>query len=330
MDYYSDTIKKRENNFVLETGSRFYNKSVLIGPWFGEIGYEILYWIPFLRWCLAKKIFRKTDVTVVSRGGVRDWYAGIFTDYIEIFDYIDPIDYSAVTAKRVSTHNTQKAIEISESEINFLHDCNIDSSKYTILHPSFMYRFYEGCFRAKGGRAPLEVVRRTARLSRFLCDSGVNSYLPDNYVVVKFYTRSSFPASQSNLDFVTSLIKKLALTDNVVVLDSIDEFDEHKTFPFAALSERVFFPLRKIRPSSNLKVQTEILANADRCYCTYGGFSYLSIMLGIPCLSFKSSDDSLNSVHEFRAIEVSRELETTFYISDLNDKDVTTKLFRSL
>ena len=37
----------------LEARAASWNEPVIIGPWIGEVGYELLYWIPFLRWILA-------------------------------------------------------------------------------------------------------------------------------------------------------------------------------------------------------------------------------------------------------------------------------------
>ena len=42
---------------------------IVVGPWLGEVGFELLYWIPFLRWALAEAGIAADRVTVVSRGG---------------------------------------------------------------------------------------------------------------------------------------------------------------------------------------------------------------------------------------------------------------------
>ena len=59
-------------------------RTLVVGPWLSEVGYEALYWVPFLRW--VKEAFRldASRVVAVSRGGVGSWYEGIAGRYIEI------------------------------------------------------------------------------------------------------------------------------------------------------------------------------------------------------------------------------------------------------
>src|SRR5687767_12158802 len=47
---------------------------ILAGPWLAEVGYEVLYWVPFLRWVQDAYRIAPGRLTVVSRGGVNEWY----------------------------------------------------------------------------------------------------------------------------------------------------------------------------------------------------------------------------------------------------------------
>src|SRR5438046_809661 len=58
---------------------------ILAGPWLGEIGYELLYWIPYLRWLREGVAGFSERLTVCSRGGVDSWYADLTPRYIEVF-----------------------------------------------------------------------------------------------------------------------------------------------------------------------------------------------------------------------------------------------------
>ena len=42
------------------------HEDIIVGPWTGEVGFELLYWIPFLGW-LAEQGLAQRRVTVVSR-----------------------------------------------------------------------------------------------------------------------------------------------------------------------------------------------------------------------------------------------------------------------
>ena len=50
---------------------------VLAGPWLGEIAFELLYWLPFLRWALSEFPGLRDRLVVLSRGGAGPWYQGI-------------------------------------------------------------------------------------------------------------------------------------------------------------------------------------------------------------------------------------------------------------
>src|ERR1700745_694151 len=64
--------------------------TVLVGPWLSEVGYETLYWVPFLRWVKAAFRLDPSRVVAVSRGGVGSWYEGIAARYVEIWDHVEP------------------------------------------------------------------------------------------------------------------------------------------------------------------------------------------------------------------------------------------------
>src|SRR5215471_21240781 len=58
-------------------------RPLVAGPWLSEVGYEALYWIPFLRWVKAAFRLDPARVVAVSRGGTRSWYEGIAARYVE-------------------------------------------------------------------------------------------------------------------------------------------------------------------------------------------------------------------------------------------------------
>ena len=47
---------------------------ILVGPWISEVGYEVLYWVPFLRWVSAAYRIPPERFIVMSRGGTASWY----------------------------------------------------------------------------------------------------------------------------------------------------------------------------------------------------------------------------------------------------------------
>ena len=84
-------------------------RTIVVGPWLSEVGFETLYWVPFLRWVKAAFRLDPARVMAVSRGGVASWYDGIAGRYVEIWDEVDPAEFARRTAERGAT----KQLEVS-------------------------------------------------------------------------------------------------------------------------------------------------------------------------------------------------------------------------
>ena len=73
---------------------------IIAGPWLSEVGFEVLYWIPFLRWFEDRFRVDRERVVAVSRGGVAGWYADVAGAYVEIFDHCAPDMFHARNSER--------------------------------------------------------------------------------------------------------------------------------------------------------------------------------------------------------------------------------------
>src|SRR4051812_27014447 len=47
---------------------------VLVGPFTGEVGFELLYWLPLVRWAVREFPALEGRLVVISRGGVSHWW----------------------------------------------------------------------------------------------------------------------------------------------------------------------------------------------------------------------------------------------------------------
>src|SRR5215510_800169 len=64
--------------------------SILVGPWTGEVGFELIYWAPFVRWFVAEYGIDPRQLTIYSRGGTQAWYAMPGSGYVDIFELATP------------------------------------------------------------------------------------------------------------------------------------------------------------------------------------------------------------------------------------------------
>ena len=77
---------------------------IVVGPWLAEVGYEVLYWIPFLRWFQDAHGVPRERLIVVSRGGLDALYRPMAGGYVDLFDLATPQELAARNAERRATH----------------------------------------------------------------------------------------------------------------------------------------------------------------------------------------------------------------------------------
>ena len=250
--------------------------TVVVGPWLSEVGFEALYWLPFLRWVKAAFRLDPSRVVAVSRGGVASWYAGIADRYIEIWDEIAPDEFAKRTVERGAT----KQLEISEFDRDVIRAVERRvGGRVAVLHPSLMYRLF-GLFWS--GQRALSFLDAHTRYEPMappqLIDAG---RLPREYVAVKFYAARSLPDTAEIRRTLAWFVESLAERTSVVLLDTGLVLDEHSDYAFDP-SSRIVSAKEWMTPANNLGVQTQIIAGAKAFLGTCGSVAWLAPMLGVP------------------------------------------------
>ncbi len=268
-------------------------RPVMVGPWTGELGYELLYWIPMIRWAVERRPELADRIHVVSRGGTASWYGDLGARYVDILSLVDREQYvlqRSVQKQRKHTQFDASLMTAAQKHFGF---------KGKWLHPSALFTAY---FRAVKShrRAFVEAVRPTASgaeglmsVYRPLDPSTIprDAALPERYVAVRFYHRESFPSDGHGERWVRDVLDELRNRIDVVLLDGGAPMDEHRDV--APVSKGQVPP-----PESNLERQTGVIAHAQAFVGTYGGLSYLAPMLGKSSLAFSSADAGLQPWHE--------------------------------
>lgn len=274
-------------------------RPVIAGPWTGEVGYELLYWIPLLAWATRVEPRLAEQLYVVSRGGAQPWYANLGAAYVDVLDLSPLEEYLERRTPQKQRRQTEYEAELlARAGEHFALDSAVG------LLPSELFEVYFGGVKAD----PMVYARR-------LCSAGDGTlgwtsdyrplpvervgrpdWLPERYVAARFYHRESFPQDARVERFVAEVVATLAETTEVVLLDSGARMDEHAD---ATTGEGpVHRMTRHVKPRSNLAQQTEVIAHADGFVGTYGGLSYLPPMLGVPSLAFSSTVVGLQPWHD--------------------------------
>lgn len=267
---------------------------IVVGPWLSEVGYEVLYWIPFVRWVKAAYRLDPEQLIVVSRGGVASWYGDIAAHYVEIFDHLDPGAFAVKNLDRTAADGTVKQYATSalDEEILAAVKRSLGLSRVQVLHPSLMYRLFKQFW---SGHRPLGFMDSRTRYALVTAPQFVDvSGLPEEYVAVKFYAAKSMPDTPHTREMLRAMLAALAEQTPLVVLDSGLSVDDHEDYLFKD-SSRIVSARHLMMPKNNLGVQTQIIARARAFVGTCGSVAWLAPMLGVDTMAVLADAKFLHS-----------------------------------
>jgi hypothetical protein len=251
-------------------------RPIVVGPWLSEVGFETLYWIPFLHW--VKAAFRLPDdrVIAVSRGGVASWYAGLASTYVEMWEHLDPAEYARRNAERgVTKHYGLSALD---EDVLAAVARRLGTRDFDVIHPGLMYRLFTLYW---SGHRGMGFVDQHTRFTRHAIDPVIDpALLPREYIAVKFYAAQSLPDTPQVRAVLRRIVASLAEQMPVVLLDTgLVLEDDHADYTFGEAD--VISARRWMTPQTNLGVQTQIAAGAKAFVGTCGSIAWLAPRLGV-------------------------------------------------
>lgn len=270
---------------------------ILVGPWISEVGFELLYWIPFLNWAINTYGLDKRRLIVVSRGGARPWYRHLTHEYVDVFDLFPLDEYRRLNDERWTDLGHQKQTDVTPMEREILDRARkklgLDDAE--LLHPLLMYRLLRFFWYEKAGASLLTKHTQYRRFARIEDMDAVNA-LPREYVAVRFYFRPSFPDTPENRAFAANIIRSLARQVPVVLLNTGVSVDDHVDLDVGT-GKGVHRVDHLMTLQRNLDVQTQIISRARAFVGTYGGLTYLPPFYGVPSVGFYSTESELVPAH---------------------------------
>jgi hypothetical protein len=257
------------------------DRRILVGPWTGEVGFELLYWIPFLRWALNEYHVDPQRVVVMSRGGTRPWYEGLHGGYV------DALELMSVETFREGTSDKKKQRLLRQFDRQLLRSARttLGGEPVTVLHPGMMYALFMPYWKRQASIQ--RVLDHVAFAPLGAAPARRVPGLPAEYVAVRFYFSSCFPDTPRNRAFATDAIASLAEHYDVVLLDPQLNIDDHRDAP-GTMQPRVHRLPAVPEPATNLALQTEVIRGARAFVGTYGGYAYLAPFYGVDAVAFFS------------------------------------------
>lgn len=286
----AETMRAQARQAVLALSAG--DAPIVVGPFLGEVGYELLYWIPFVRWAVAFGKFDPARLWILSRGGCRSWYGEFGAQYLDIFDLMTPERFCALNHERIAAQgerrrlelrrgaHTAKQLEVSDFDRHLIAQVTtIIGQRPQVLHPSVMYQLLRPYWQRRGPN----LYHEHADPQRLAVPPKLDG-LPASYVAMKFYTSDACPDRRPHAKQVRHLLLRLLETQDVVTFADATVYDEtHGSF---AVWDHPRLHRVPLTPATNLATQTAVIAHAKGFVGTYGGFAYLAPLLGVPTTAF--------------------------------------------
>ena len=297
---------------------------IIVGPWLSEVGYEALYWVPFLRWFTRHYDVDSDRVIALSRGGVAAWYAGIASRYVEQFDLFTPEEFAARNeARQREGDQKQLAVLQFDEEIVRRARARVGILTSVLCHPSTMFQLLRQFWL---GNDSLQSVLDYTEYAPVNAIAPVDlPKLPDTFVAVKFYTGRALMDTPEHRAQLRHLVERISRRYPVVALNTNLSLDEHADYVFKDVPGLITLD-GWLTPQNNLAVQTEVIRRATQFVGTCGSLAWLAPMLGTDTLAVYADDHFLTphlyaARHAYRSMEAARF--TPMDLAVLDDIDVT-------
>ena len=281
-------------------------RPIVIGPWLAEVGYEVLYWIPFLRWFQDAFGVPPDRLIVVSRGGMESMYRDFAARYVDIFDVTTPQQLAARNAQRRSEGEgggqKQSAASSLDEELIAAVRSKLGLGEVAVCHPSLMFRLFRNVWH---GNLPFDLLwRRT----RHVADDGRSKRtgptvralppgIPDDFIAAKIYAGPALSTHETTREAVRAVVAQAATIAPVVLLEADLGIDEHRDFDLDGIPN-VFSARSLMSPRTNLDVQLALIARARFFLSACGGLAWQAPFMGVPTVAIYDSD-SLLAPHLF-------------------------------
>jgi hypothetical protein len=269
---------------------------ILCGPWRSEVGFEILYWLPFLHSFLKTYGIDPARMIAVGRGGSAAWYQ--FPGSADLFEFL-PVE----TVRQFSLRSGQQTGSVKQHEdegwerhVIGLAAKSLGLEHYSVLSPTWMYQlltpFWAGDKSTKWlDKYLLQPVRLTAPAVPG------DLILPETFIAMRWYVRATWPHREELLLWTRRLVEKVSAHVPVVLIDA-GHMDDHGDINLGPIPNTMrLSDLTETTPLNNLTVQSAVIAKAKGYIGTYGGMSQAAMRFGVPTIALYDSFAQTSPAH---------------------------------
>ena len=278
---------------LLDTRWRIYAKylassssPILCGPWRSEVGFEILYWIPFLQAFRVEHSIDRSRLIAIGRGGSAAWYD--MAGQADLYERM-PVDEArtlSIQASQQTGSMKQNRAEAWEASVCQLTATGLGLKRYHVISPSWMYQLLEPFWKGKTSQQWLNNrLAHAITMPAPKIQPELQQKLPKEFVAMRWYARPTWPYSDASVLWMRTFTERIAKKLPVILIDSFHA-DDHADMNLGPIPNTIrLSELTDQTPLNNLLIQSSVIARAKAYVGTYGGMSQAAMRWGVPTLA---------------------------------------------
>lgn len=253
-------------------------RPVIIGPCLSAVSWEVLFWLPFVKWA-RRQTGDAFPSAAVARGAVGSWYARTADTFVDVYDLMPIPEFMRRNRERVREASTSKQTRIStfDRELIQLAASRCTFSDVECLHPSQLLGLSAQVWR---GRMRLVELTSRAVYERLPSSGEPAPNMPEKYVAVCFRFTTQFPDSPENRAFVTDAIRSGSERLPVVILGNAS----WKSLAPSGATHEILVVDSDSDPRHTNTMQANIVGHAQAVIGTLNGAVTLAPFQGVPAM----------------------------------------------
>lgn len=293
---------------------------ILVGPWRGELGYEALYWLPWLDQLREDLHLTPARLIPISRGGMAGVYGTPTGLELHAMRSVQEIRIENRLQRTRTGMYKQMYARAFDKAIHRDVAKTLGLSQYLTLHPAWMFQDVQPFLMGERGLTWLMRRLRYAHWPAPPLPEGI--WLPARFVAMRFYARATFPVADVTGQFAAAVLRQIATDTPVVLITSDLHVDDHVDFEPKHLPANVY-RLTDLAPGitaeNNLAIQSAVVARSLGFVGTYGGFAQLAQRFARPCITFYTAWYGTCLANKHLSQFLAQELGVPFHVLGLGE-----------
>lgn len=261
-------------------------RPILLGPWRSEVGFELLYWIPFVNHFREQYQIPADRLIAIGRGGSAHWYQTSGTADLYEHVPVETVRTWSLRASQQTGSQKQYTMESWEPHVCALTAAALGIESYHVLSPSWMYRLLSPFWEGQQPHAFLD--RYTLQPIKFpapAMDVELEAKLPKEYVAMRWYARPTWPYKEDLVLWTRRFVEKIAKQIPVVLIQS-HHADDHADIDLGTIPNTLKLnEFTEQTALNNLQIQSAVIARAKAYVGTYGGMAQGAMRWGVPTVA---------------------------------------------